>query len=204
MTENRNIYSNIFLWFPCDFLLEHFEMLSLRCLSKPDGPTISLYKSVCSCGAAMRHPKLPSKYLFWELYSGTFFGLYRALGKPDSRWAGKNQPENLISACWARSQWIFHPAMVEFEGRCRKWIGGCGLLTREGVSFLSCCVCAVWLPSGIGSQKRLPVFSLFLCGPAELSLFHFGGYELSLFPSPHRPNLLSNFSWAYRVQNISK
>ena len=28
--------------------------------------------------------------------------------------------------------------------------------------------------------------------------FPFGGDELSLFPSPNRPNLLSNFSWAYR------
>ena len=43
-----------------------------------------------------------------------------------------------------------------------------------------------------------PYFSRFPFGPGELSLFPFGPAELSLFPSPHPPNLLFNFSWAYR------
>ena len=45
---------------------------------------------------------------------------------------------------------------------------------------------------------RGPAFSLFPFGLGELSLFPVGLGELSLFPSPHPPNLLSNFSWAYR------
>ena len=54
------------------------------------------------------------------------------------------------------------------------------------------CVRGVWLASEIGSQKSLPPFSI----------FHFGGDELSLFPSPHTPNLQSNFSWAYRYMHM--
>ena len=59
------------------------------------------------------------------------------------------------------------------------------------------CLRVVWLPSGIGSQKRLLPFCLFPLWPAELSLFPVGGDELSLFPSLHLPNFLSHFSWAY-------
>ena len=59
------------------------------------------------------------------------------------------------------------------------------MLKREIVSFrfVRSCVCAVWLPSGIGSQKLLAGLFPFLFGPGELSLFPFGDDELSLFPS---------------------
>ena len=48
------------------------------------------------------------------------------------------------------------------------------------------CMRAVWLPSGTGSQKRLPPFTLFPFWPAELSLLPFGGDELP-FSLPSTP-----------------
>ena len=46
-------------------------------------------------------------------------------------------------------------------------------------------------------KRCCPPFSLFPFWPDGLSFFSFGPKELSLFPSPHPPNLLSNFCWAY-------
>ena len=64
-----------------------------------------------------------------------------------------------------------------------------GESSREIVSCRAAraCVRAIWLPSGVRSQKWLPPFSLFPLWPAELSLVGFWGDELSLFPSPHPP-----------------
>ena len=67
---------------------------------------------------------------------------------------------------------------------------------------LRACVRAVWLLSGIGSEKWSPAFPLFPLWCTELALFSFGADELSLFPSPRPPNLLSNFSWAHRYYMI--
>ena len=50
------------------------------------------------------------------------------------------------------------------------------------VSFVRAGVRALWLPSGIRSQKGLPTFSLFPLGLGELSLFPFWLGELSLPP----------------------
>ena len=62
---------------------------------------------------------------------------------------------------------------------------------REMVSvrFVRACVRAVWLRSGIRLQKCAPHFSLFCFAPPS-------------FPCPPPPNLLSNFSWAYRYSDI--
>ena len=56
--------------------------------------------------------------------------------------------------------------------------------------FVRECVRAVWLPSGIGSQRWPSVFSLFPLWRAELSPFPFGGDDLPPFPPPHPPNRL--------------
>ena len=71
------------------------------------------------------------------------------------------------------------------------------MLNQEIVSF-GRSVRAVWLPSGVGSQKRpAPPFPFSLYGPGS---FPFSLLERRSFPSPfpHPPNFLSNFSWAYR------
>ena len=48
-------------------------------------------------------------------------------------------------------------------------------------------------------SKVLATIFPFSFGGAELSLLPFWGDEFSFFPSHHPPNLLSNFSWAYRI-----
>ena len=66
-------------------------------------------------------------------------------------------------------------------------IGGLGVSpnpTGKSFRFVHACVRAVWLTSGIGSQKSLLAFSLFPLWGAELSLFPFDGDELSLFSPP--------------------
>ena len=60
--------------------------------------------------------------------------------------------------------------------------GWVGESNQEIVSFrFVSLVRAVWLPSGIRSQKWLPTFSIFLFCLFELSLFPFCLFELSLF-----------------------
>ena len=68
------------------------------------------------------------------------------------------------------------------------------MLNQEIVSFRSC-VCAVWLPGGIGTQCVWAGLFPFPFWSREAFPFPFWFWELSLCPSP--PNLLSNFSWAH-------
>ena len=68
----------------------------------------------------------------------------------------------------------------------------------EIVSFRSCVLARGlvadwnWIAEGALSFSLLPWWG------AELSLFHVGSEEFSLFPSPHPTNLLANCGWAYR------
>ena len=74
-----------------------------------------------------------------------------------------------------------------------EWVSPTGKSFRS-ISFvhvcLRACVRAVWFPSGIWTQKGPPAFLLFP--------YAFSSFPFSLFPSPHPPNLPSNFSRAYR------
>ena len=81
-------------------------------------------------------------------------------------------------------------------GAIKSEVGGCS--TGKSFRFVRACVRAVWLPSGIGSQKLWAGLFPFPFGPAVvLGLFLFGpgwargafpfpfwSRELSLFPSP--------------------
>ena len=71
-------------------------------------------------------------------------------------------------------------------------VGGCS--TGKSFRFVRARVRAVWLPGGIGSQKTLPVFSLFPFGSEELSLFPFGGDEL---PFSFPPNPQTSQPWVH-------
>ena len=87
-----------------------------------------------------------------------------------------------------------------------------GCSTGKSFRFVRVCVRAVWLPSGVGSQilwaGLFPfpfwlglVVGLFLFWSwVVLGSFPFSLLGLGAFPFPflHPPNLLSNFSWAYR------
>ena len=64
-------------------------------------------------------------------------------------------------------------------------IGGWGCPTGKWFRFVSACVRAVWLPSGIGYQKLLPALFPFPHWAWGAFPFLFWGDELSFFPSPH-------------------
>ena len=73
-------------------------------------------------------------------------------------------------------------------------VGGC--TTGKSFRFVRACVRAVRLPSGIWAQCVWASLFPFPFLPRGAFSFPFWGDELSLPPTP--PNLLCNFSWAYR------
>ena len=75
-------------------------------------------------------------------------------------------------------------------------IRGCS--TGKSFRFVRACVRAVWLPSGIGSQCVWATLFPFPVLPGGAFPFPFWTWGAFPFPFPHLPNLLSNFSWAYR------
>ena len=79
-------------------------------------------------------------------------------------------------------------------------VGGCS--TGKSFCFVRAFVRAVWLPNGIGSQKRLLVFSLFPFRSPSFPFSLFGATSFAFSLPPHPPSLLSNFSWAYRSKYI--
>ena len=108
---------------------------------------------------------------------------------------------------------IFIVFAGNFAFRMVRW-GNCGFeigdwgVSATGKSFrvVPCVragVRAVWLPSGIGSQRWLPLFPLVPFGAPNFCFSLLGALNFPfLFPFPHPPNLLSNFSWAYRYRRI--
>ena len=96
----------------------------------------------------------------------------------------------------------FPPDFILVSGLVMIVLIGCwGCSIGKSFPFVRAYVRAVWLLSGIGSQKRLPVFFLALLVPLSFpfSLFGTASFPFSLPPPPH---LLSNFSWANRYYFI--
>ena len=91
-------------------------------------------------------------------------------------------------------------------------IGGWGVLNREIVSFRSCvrtrgpAASWNWISNSVGrpfpfslllglGRGAFPLLARVVPGSFPFSLLGPGAFP---FPFPHPPNLLSNFSWAYR------
>ena len=73
-------------------------------------------------------------------------------------------------------------------------IGICRVSVGESFRFVRARARAVWSPSGIGSEMKVPSLVPLSCDLWDLALFSFGIGELSLFSSRHPANLLSKSS----------
>ena len=79
-------------------------------------------------------------------------------------------------------------------------IGGWGCSTGKSSRFVRARVRAVWLPSGNGSECLLAglfPFPFLARGAFPFPFLLWGAFP---FPFPRPPNLLYNFSWAYRYR----
>ena len=98
--------------------------------------------------------------------------------------------------------WEFQDVkMSEIISPKHRRLEGCS--TGKSFCFVRACVRTVWLPSGIGSKCLLVAVFPFHVLPWGAFPFPFWGAELSLFHSPHSPNLPSNSSWAYQYTFFS-
>ena len=109
-------------------------------------------------------------------------------------------PGSFPFSFWARRVLPFpyphSPNLLSKFSRAYRYMSEVGVLNRQSFRSVRACVYAAWLPSGISKAGGRPF--PFPSGSRELSPSPFGGDELSRFLSPHPPNILSNFSWAYR------